>query len=78
MNFMALTVIAEFDDYAYYSQGKGLIKDITTNEKFEYLYKIKTTTSKDAQEEREEYLLVDDGIDKDDVQYKYIFVSFVG
>ena len=53
MNFLALAVIAELDDFFFIAHGENeLGKKMVLNEDKEYtdLYKIETTTSKDAEE----------------------------
>jgi hypothetical protein len=79
MNFMALTVIAEFDDYIYASQGNNIIKEITVSSDYDYLYKIKTTTSIDASAEISSHLLVDETLKETDTdEFTYIKVNFKG
>ena len=50
MNFLALKVVSEIDDYFYSTHRDSVCKDIIENLDgiWKYLFKIQTTTSKDA------------------------------
>jgi hypothetical protein len=84
MNFMALTVIASFDDYFYVAQGESILKDVINNPAYGYLYTIKTTNSTDATltwPTFPEHILTDktlEGDDQNNPEYYDIKVSFDG
>lgn len=50
MNFMALAVIAEFDDKFFDALGNDVIKDVIENPAYEDLYKITRTSSRNCSE----------------------------
>lgn len=60
MNFMALTIVSEFDDIVYGSLGDDKGKEVLHDERYESLFKITRTTSADSREQCEGNLLVDD------------------
>jgi hypothetical protein len=84
MNFMALTVIASFDDYFYIAQGESILKQVINDPAYGYLYTIKTTTSIDAIHTWPlalEHRLFDKTLqarDQTRQEYFYIRVSFEG
>jgi hypothetical protein len=48
-NFVALTVISQFDDFMTLGISKNIVVEVASDSKYDYLYKIKTTTSSRAQ-----------------------------
>lgn len=50
MNFMALTIISEFDDTFYNSLGGDKGKEVLEEDCYESIFKITRTTSQDARE----------------------------
>jgi hypothetical protein len=60
MNFMALAIIAEFDDFFYAGLGNDPNKDVLTNPAYEDLFKISRTTSRDSRNSIKAHLLKDD------------------
>lgn len=79
MNFVALTVISSFDNAFYCALGDDPMKKINTDHNFNYLYKIKTTTSSYAALKHEAHKLDDPiCVDKKGKQIKggQIYVDF--
>lgn len=50
MNFMALAIIAEFDDKFYDALGEDELKDLIENPAFDHLYTVTRTSSRDCSE----------------------------
>lgn len=53
-DFTALTIIAEFDNFfGAFGSGEELPKAMTTEKKYRWIFRIETTTSKDAEREKD-------------------------
>jgi hypothetical protein len=64
MNFMALAIIAEFDDFFYAGLGNDPNKDVLTNPAYEDLFKISRTTSRNSRNQIPENEMIDDTYDQ--------------
>lgn len=60
MNFMALVVISEFDDFFYSALGNDPNKEVLTDPAFEHLFMIQRTTSRFCRNPIKTHLLKDD------------------
>lgn len=60
MNFMALAIIAEFDDIFYAALGLDTSKEVLTDQAYDDLWVITRTTSISAKNKIERHLLSDD------------------
>ena len=63
MNFMALAIIAEFDDFFYAALGNDPNKEVLTDEAFEDMFIIRRTTSRLATNQIKKHALKDDTYD---------------
>ena len=63
MNFMALAIIAEFDDFFYLALGNDPNKKVLTDTAYEDMFIIRKTTSRYSTNPFEKHLLKDDTFD---------------
>lgn len=79
MNFMALAIIADFDNLFYGALGADPNKEVLTDPAYEEMFTQTRTTSKFARLEIEAHKLVDDTFQTADDQVKkseYIYIAF--